>query len=628
MLDFCTIQVFYQLSSFRNWDTSHAALQNLNLNLSFNFVMENLGDPNNRYIRANASFTDRNGVIPNFPFPNSKFHLVFLNCHVALLFSPPTNLLHVMWGMAAFNEDSDFLIIIDRYPGRIHWQFNYYFAFYSDFRLTSIILYNNVTSNTLSIVCHTCNPPQKITNQNDPSILLKKLIAIKQRTLPDFRKHCNQLIQDMHRHSIYFNAFGNRKFWGIPCSPRHCGLDTPPTSCPISELKIRLNFTTISSFRNRIGHAVANQIFDGSKMNEWFLMPGTVLRSSWLKHSITFRKLQYAIYALPMELNAKSLLRIFDVWTFFILTLFGSCFTVLIFMNRDFVFAPMMWAISIFLQQGTCIIIKLSEANKAIRLRVFITYVVILIWLFNAFFVGSIFGGEFYSLFTSNRVPNNIPSNMQELVRAKEIPIYSFLTTHIVVDENRKVSSLKELTIPSMLNAKGYSPEFRIMLNDLKARVEWSMGNKFEAALRFSLDKYFIISSSEGRLGSLMLPWVTPRNPFGVIFEEYLGYLTEAGITDMWEKNYQKFMTVDGVSLYHRHRVEQGVPEKNYTNYFQKVVFGRKESNSPEVSKEGDAIRLVDYHELQCSRQYGAHSSNDATLLDTTFHHSHNFTAS
>ncbi|OXA41004.1 hypothetical protein Fcan01_24218 [Folsomia candida] len=175
MLDYCTIQVFYERRSFRNWDTSYAELQNLNLNLTINFVMEDLSDPKNRYIRANASFTDRNGVIPNFPFPNSNFKLVFLNCHVALLLSPPVNLINVMWGMAAFNEDPDFVIITDRYPGRIHWQFNYYFVLYSDFRLTSIILYNNITSKTISFVCLMCGPPQKIANQNDPSFLLKIL---------------------------------------------------------------------------------------------------------------------------------------------------------------------------------------------------------------------------------------------------------------------------------------------------------------------------------------------------------------------------------------------------------------------------------------------------------------------
>ncbi|OXA41034.1 hypothetical protein Fcan01_24207 [Folsomia candida] len=152
MLNYCTIQVFYERRSFRNWDTSYAELQNLNLNLNLNFAMEDISDPKNRYIRANASVTDRNGVVPKFPFPNSNFNLIFLNCHVALLLSPPTPLLHVMWGMAAFNEDPDFLIILDRFPERIHWQFNYYFALYSDFRLTSIILYNNVTSNTLSVV--------------------------------------------------------------------------------------------------------------------------------------------------------------------------------------------------------------------------------------------------------------------------------------------------------------------------------------------------------------------------------------------------------------------------------------------------------------------------------------------
>ncbi|OXA40871.1 hypothetical protein Fcan01_24209 [Folsomia candida] len=204
-------------------------------------------------------------------------------------------------------------------------------------------------------------------------------------------------------------------------------------------------------------------------MNEWFLMPGSVLRSLWLKHSITFRKVQYAIYALPMELSARSLLTIFD-----------------------------------------------ADAKKFIRLRV-ITYVVIVIWLFNAILVASMFGGEFYSLFTSNRVPTNLPK-----------------------DADEKVSSLKELTIPSMLNATGYSPEFRKMLNDLKARTGWSMGNKFETALRLSLDK--AIDKPRPLIFA-----VTPRNPFGIIFEEYLGYLTEAGISDMWGKNYKKFMSVEGV---------------------------------------------------------------------------------
>lgn len=91
-----------------------------------------------------------------------------------------------MWGIAAFNEDPDYVIILDRYPGIIHLQFHYYFFFHSYFRRTSIVLYSNMTSNCLSIVCHSCIPPQQIWDQNDTSILRKKLFPIKDLTLSDF----------------------------------------------------------------------------------------------------------------------------------------------------------------------------------------------------------------------------------------------------------------------------------------------------------------------------------------------------------------------------------------------------------------------------------------------------------
>ncbi|OXA39670.1 hypothetical protein Fcan01_25487 [Folsomia candida] len=434
--------------------------------------MENINDPKNRYIRANVTQKDSRGIIHGFPFTENNFSLIFSNCHIVIMFSPPANPLLLIWGMAAFNEDPDYVIIIDRYPGRLQWQFNYYFLHSSDFRLTSILLYSNMSSNALSVVCHTCTPPQAINDQNDESILLKKLFPIKDWTLTKFVTYYEQLMKNMNQHTVNFSP--TRKFWKIPCSLKQCGLETPQTTCPVSEIRFRLNFTTVNSVHNIIGYAISNSFYSSREIREKFSMPGLVLRLTWIKHSIDFRKVQYTIYALPIELNENSLLKIFDALSFSILFIFGSCSSLLIFKNKKFIFAPVMWTVSIFLQQSTAIVIKPGEA-RVTRLRVFMAYFIVSIWLFNAFFVGSIFSGEFVSLFTSKRVPQ-VPRNLAEVVQAEELPMISFATTTNRYENNREVSSIKETIIPEMLRLTRYPSVFRKMLNDLKLRVEW-LGN-------------------------------------------------------------------------------------------------------------------------------------------------------
>lgn len=101
---------------------------------------------------------------------------------------------------------------------------------------------------------------------------------------------------------------------------------------------------------------------------------------------------------------------------------------------------------------------------------------------------------------------------------------------------------------------------------------------------------YFIIYNNEEHLDTDLVPWVTSRTPFGVIFEKNIGYLTEAGISDNWRKNFQVFLFLDVVTLYHNYTVKLGIPERNYTNYFQKAILNRKESNSAELVKQGKPI--------------------------------------
>ncbi|OXA41059.1 hypothetical protein Fcan01_24345 [Folsomia candida] len=623
MLNHCTIQVFYYRRNFTSWDTISKQLQDLNGLLNFNFIMENVGDPENRYIRANVTQHDEKGIIQSFPFEENNFNLIFSNYHTAIMFSPPMNPLLRMFGLVAFNEDSDYIIILDYFPGHIHWHFNFYFGLSSNFRLTSILLYSNMTTNALSIVCHTCTPLQQIKDRSDKSFLIKKLFPAKDSTLTQFSGY-KKLMTNMNLHPIEF--LPDQKFWKIPCSLKHCGLFTPHTTCPVSELMVRLNFTTTNSSQNIVGSAISNKIYTRENLKDMLWSPGLIGRMTWIKHSVDFRQVQYRIYALPVEFNAISMLNIFDVLSLSILIILGSASSLIILKNRKFVFAPIAWTVSIFLQQATSFVIKPGEA-KVTRFHVFVTYCVVLFWLFNAFFVGSMFSGEFFSLFTSNRIPQ-LPRNLKELVLATDIPMFSWSTTFIMHENNREVSTLKENLITQMLEGAEYPQEYRRMLYSLKEKVVWCGElNLFRAARSASLNipyfgnytqgrysifalidpsfvhqimercfgvfrKYFIISNTEEHLDTALLPWITYRTSFGARFEVDVGYLTEAGITEYWENNFQIYRFLDFVKSSHDYNMELGIPEKNYTNYFQKAILNKRESNSAELAREGEPIEL------------------------------------
>ncbi|OXA40772.1 hypothetical protein Fcan01_24532 [Folsomia candida] len=524
--------------------------------------------------------------------------------------------------MAALNEDPEYIIFVDLYPGYIHWQFNHYFLTSGDFRVTSIMLYCNTTSNILSIVCHTCTPPQAIPDQNDRSVLLKIVFPLKDWDVLEYYK---KLMTNMNGHPVRFITY--RTFWKIPCSLRYCGLNTPRTSCPVTELILRLNFTPQDSFHNTIGHILSNHMDRESELEEQFYTPGMLLRQIWVKHGIEYKKYGYTILALPTELDGTSLLKIFDFLSCSILIFLGGCSSLIIFKSKDFVYAPFMWTVSIFLQQGTNIVIKTEEV-KVVRFRVFITYYIILIWLFNAFTVGSIFSGEFFCLFASNRI-SPLPKTLKELVQAEGIPIFSFSST---INQNvtghgspTDVSTIKEIMIPGMLKHAKHSPDYLLILKNIIARVVWlGNSNSFGFALSVSLNKplpsnkmprptvfavidrqlilqnleaffgifkkYFIVHNPEEPLDVEILPWVTARTPFGEIFEENIGFLTESGILEYWGKNFQRFNFLEEVKVLHDFRAKLGIPEKNHTIYFQKAVLHGQESNSAELAKEGEPI--------------------------------------
>ncbi|OXA47829.1 hypothetical protein Fcan01_17373 [Folsomia candida] len=403
----------------------------------------------------------------------------------------------------------------------------------------------------------------------------------------------------MNLHPIKFFPGQNRKFFTTPCSLKHCWLYTPHTTCPVSELMFRLNFTTKNVLQNSIGLVATPAISRWGRVEE-FWMPELLYRLTWIKHFMEFKKVTYTIYALPTELNAKSMLKIFDVLSFSILIFLGGCSSLVIYKNRTFVFVPFMWTISIFLQQGTNIVVKPVEA-KVTRLRVFMAYGIFLIWLFNAFYVGSIFSGEFFSLFTTNRVPQ-LPNNLKELLESKHFPIISFSDISVEYydrKKNTKVSYVKEVMVPQMFHGGEYAPGYRKMLNDLKEKVEWLDGlNQFRFARGASLNKefyfnqtknrpsifavidppskhqvleksfgvfkkYFIIYNNEEYLDAMLMPWVTSRNPFGEKFENNIGYLAEAGMLDYWEKTFQ----IQGVNKVRSHfsckKVKASI-KKNY----------------------------------------------------------------
>ncbi|OXA36912.1 hypothetical protein Fcan01_28341 [Folsomia candida] len=139
-----------------------------------------------------------------------------------------------------------------------------------------------------------------------------------------------------------------------------------------------------------------------------------------------------------------------------------------------------------FLQQGTNIVIKPVQAKNN-RVSLFLTYCIILIWLFNAFFVGSIFGGEFFAIFTSNRVPQ-VPQNLKELVQGTNIPISSFGRT-ITAQDGSAISTLKENIDSQLLERPEYSSELRKFLSALKHKIDWVYPrNIFEYARSMSIN--------------------------------------------------------------------------------------------------------------------------------------------
>lgn len=239
-LNSCTIQVFYDFLDYESWPIISEELQNLYSH--FNFVIENLHDPRNRYIHAVYNRLDDfigAKIVPNFPFLENNFTHIYSNCHLALVFSPPVNLFLQMGGIAAFNEDPDYLIIFDFSRTLSYRHYNIYFNIYDKFRLTSVILYSNMSSNTLSILCHTCTTHKRITDYEDKTILSTKFYRVPPSSLKNFVKNYKQLTKDLNRNIIEFVVnLHPVTLWGIPCSLKHCGLETSAFTCVMSELRV------------------------------------------------------------------------------------------------------------------------------------------------------------------------------------------------------------------------------------------------------------------------------------------------------------------------------------------------------------------------------------------------------
>lgn len=68
--------------------------------------------------------------------------------------------------------------------------------------------------------------------------------------------------------------------------------------------------------------------------------------------------------------------------------------------------------------------------------------------------------------------------------------------------------------------------------------------------------------------------------------------MTEAGIVENWEKNYQIFMFLDMLKRAHNFLAKEEITTKNYTNYFQKAITKGKKMNSVSLVREGEPIGL------------------------------------
>lgn len=602
-LKYCTVQVFYHKTDFPNMDIVSGQLENLNYQLNFNFLIENVNDSKNRYVLSNSTATDYRGLIPNFPFSENKFIHIYSNCQVAVLFSPPVSLIRQLLAMSAFNEDPNYILIIDRAPEKLFPYFGYYFKYFFGFRVTSIILHFNTIDIMTSIVCHTCTPPQLT---NDKRVLMEKFITLKKRDLVDLPQFYKRLTKNLNQHFVTFIRKKYGTLWEIPCSFRHCGLDTPSSTCPISEIKIRLNVTLTRSVYYIVGDIASENLLNYVFVEALFTIPGRVSRYNWMKYDIVQTQVGYRIYALPIEINAEAFLNTFDSLTCSVLFLLGSCVSLVLFKNKKFVSAPLMWTVSIFLQQGTNIFIQ-PKKDRVTKLRDFVTYFIIVVWLFNAFIVGSMFSGEFYSIFTSNRVPK-VPTNFGDLLSSKNIDIFTASST-IKEDNNHEMVSY----IMEMFLGQRLSTRFQNLVSGTKTNVKFVGSlNKFSVA--YILDhkifavvdtvddiqefdtlfgvfkKYFIIPNKEANLGTTQLPSITSRTMFGVNYEENLGYLVESGVLDYWRRNYSLLKLLLSIKVHHMYYARNGNAQKNYTNYYQKIVLASKEKNSVDLFKEGVPI--------------------------------------
>ncbi|OXA43203.1 hypothetical protein Fcan01_22169 [Folsomia candida] len=628
-LKYCTTQILYHKPDYPNMDLIPEQLENLNSQLSFNFVIENINSPTNRYVLANSTKYDEDGIILNFPYPNYLFNQIYSNCHLALMFSPPWN--PILLGMSAFNEDPDYIVIIGRQPAQLVQHFNYYFYYYPYFKLTSIILHFNKIDSVISLVCHTCSPPKEIRSPKDYSTIANKLVHIKKSEMLNLPHFYKRLTKDMNQHFIRFAPLGIFKLWESPCNLRHCGLDTSPATWPVSDLKGRLNFTVTSSMGYSVGYVYSNKIFNWKDIEEKFTARGLVSRYTWIKHGIYYDNVVYKVYALPAEINADAMLNIFDILTSSLLLLLGSLLSLFIFLNKKFVFVPVMWTVSMFLQQSTNVLIK-PEKYKVTKLRVLVTHLIIFVWLINAFIAGSMFSGEFYSIFTSNRTPE-LPRSLAELITSRSVKVNSFSGFFSADKNNDRVSCIKGSVLEQMKNAPGYSPRFYKLITGLQSKLIYrkdhnifgmaycfslnkpfyltntttydlgdnsvfavvdpsEMVKKFETFLRV-FKKYFIIPNNEANLDTNQVPWVTWRTLFGAHFETNLGYLVESGVLNYWETNRGLLRYINEIKRYHNFYAAIGRPQVNYTNYFQNIVLSKKEKYSVGLYKEGEPINVA-----------------------------------
>ncbi|OXA41353.1 hypothetical protein Fcan01_23623 [Folsomia candida] len=562
--------------NYQSWDIISNEIQNLKLP-NVNFVLENTLPPSNRYSQVLHLKLGDYSIYKNFPFPDHNFAEIYSNCHTAMTLSR-INPRSIMTAMVAFNEDPNYIIHISPYHERR--RFNSYFRYYYKNMLTSILLYAKVYPsgfNTLSIVCYTCTPPVKSKGLIDVQNYVKKLIVV--TNVRNISKLYKQLTKNLNKHLVEFVT--RHKLWDdFPCSFKHSGLHTPGFTCPMTELRFRYNFTILrvpSSYPNRIGWVENNRYVVKSDIEERFTSPGKAIRVTWIKHGVDIKIYRYKLYALPEPISAASFLNILDALVFPLLIFFGGCFSLILYVNKTFVFAPFLWTVRMFLQQGVDIIIDPEKGGKVSKLRIFSAHLIISLWLFTAFIMSGMFGGEFFSICSTHSLPP-FSKNLKQLSLTENIPIYTFtisLFKNESMNKSRLTSSLRDVIIPQKLDTDGYSPSYLKLLEDISTKIKWYRSTAFylakTAALRgvlyinethkhwipktfavMDVDRYlnwfeislgifrkhFIISNSDANFDTDHEPWYVSRNLFGVILEENLAYLEQSGVIGMWENNY------------------------------------------------------------------------------------------